>query len=218
EDKTRLDDSIIHTTVFKQDEPREEDTSIYHVFQRLNDGGTKLSPQEIRRCLDYGPFMDLLDDLNGYGAWREVYGKESPRLKDQEMILRFFALSSHELKYARPMKDFLNKYSASKKDISSDEAAVLRKKFTTMIDYVKSALGRRAFRAQNAVNTAIFDAVSVAVSRLGAEGRLPDDASFAAKYETLLQDEKFVEAYTRATADETRLADRLSLAYEKLAA
>ena len=36
EDRRRLDDSIIHATVVRQDEPTEDQSSIYIIFERLN--------------------------------------------------------------------------------------------------------------------------------------------------------------------------------------
>ena len=44
-DQNRLDDSILHATVVKQDTPNDEDSSIYMIFERLNTGGTPLQPQ-----------------------------------------------------------------------------------------------------------------------------------------------------------------------------
>ena len=35
---SRLDDAILHAIVFKQDEPSEDESSVYEVFQRLNTG------------------------------------------------------------------------------------------------------------------------------------------------------------------------------------
>ncbi len=54
EDRLRLDDAIIHATVVRQDEPTDDRGSIYHVFERLNTGGTPLSDQEIRTCVEIG--------------------------------------------------------------------------------------------------------------------------------------------------------------------
>src|SRR4051794_22340737 len=53
-DRLRLSDAIFHATIFKQEEPSEDDQSIYHVFERINTGGMRLSGQEIRTCLYYG--------------------------------------------------------------------------------------------------------------------------------------------------------------------
>ena len=107
DDRRRLDDSIIHATIVRQDEPTEDQSSIYLIFERLNSGGTFLQPQEIRVALYHGAFAALLSKLNGNSHWRALYGKKSPRLKDLELILRFFALHFYAASYRRPMKDFL---------------------------------------------------------------------------------------------------------------
>jgi hypothetical protein len=38
EDRRRLDDSIIHATVIRQDEPSDDQSSVYFIFERLNTG------------------------------------------------------------------------------------------------------------------------------------------------------------------------------------
>ncbi|HQT47546.1 MAG TPA: DUF262 domain-containing protein, partial [Acidocella sp.] len=50
-DILKLDDSIVHATIFKQDSPKDVLDSIYYVFERINTGGIRLSPQEIRNCI-----------------------------------------------------------------------------------------------------------------------------------------------------------------------
>lgn len=91
-DRIKLDDSIIHATIVKQEEPSEDISSIYHIFERLNTGGSLLQPQEIRACIYHGEFNELLNELNKNKNWRSIYGKASERLKDRELLLRFFAL------------------------------------------------------------------------------------------------------------------------------
>ena len=75
-DKNRLDDSILHATIIKQDTPSDDESSIYMVFERLNTGGTPLQPQEIRACVYYGEFNELLSDLVKNEYWRNIFGKE----------------------------------------------------------------------------------------------------------------------------------------------
>jgi Protein of unknown function DUF262 len=93
--RRRLDNSIIHATVVRQDTPSEDQSAIYKIFERLNTGGTLLQPQEIRVALFPGPLVRLLRDLNEEQPWRALVGNRSKRLKDQELILRFFALRAH---------------------------------------------------------------------------------------------------------------------------
>ena len=90
EDRRRLNDSIIHATIVKQETPNDDDTSIYHIFERLNNGGRRLSSQEIRAAIYHGSLMNIIPKLNLYPSWRESFGKVNARLKDQELILRLY--------------------------------------------------------------------------------------------------------------------------------
>jgi len=54
EDRRRLDDSILHATIVRQDEPSDDNSSVYQIFNRLNTGGVNLNPQELRACLYHG--------------------------------------------------------------------------------------------------------------------------------------------------------------------
>mgnify|MGYP001054902672 CR=1 FL=1 len=109
--------------VIKQLNPG-DGTSIYHVFERLNTGGTQLVSQEIRNCIYHGPFNDLLCKLNSDASWRKLFGKASPdrRQRDVELILRFLALRFSHDEYQKPMKDFLSKFMAVHR---RDESSVL---------------------------------------------------------------------------------------------
>ena len=86
-----LDDTIIHATIIKQDEPNEGGSSQFEMFQRLNTNATPLSAQEIRAASFRGNFCDLLVELNENENWRELFGKVHRRRRDEELILRFFA-------------------------------------------------------------------------------------------------------------------------------
>jgi uncharacterized protein with ParB-like and HNH nuclease domain len=90
-DKVKLNDSIIHATIVKQDSPSGDDTSIYYIFERLNYGGVRLAPQEIRVAIYHGRLLETIKRINKFNKWRMIYGKQSARLKDQELILRFLA-------------------------------------------------------------------------------------------------------------------------------
>ena len=130
EDRRRLDDSIIHATVIRQDEPQDDQSSIYLIFERLNTGGVNLQPQEIRVALYHGEFVRVLRALNETDEWRALFGNQSKRLKDMEMILRFFAFYYYAAKYESPMKVFLNRYMASNRDLRRQSEDELTKLFT----------------------------------------------------------------------------------------
>lgn len=213
-DQRRLNDSIIPTTVVQQLEPAGDDSSVYHLFERLNTGGTRLTPQEIRAALYQGPFIDLLGELNEDPSWREIFGPPSGRLKDQELILRFFALNQGVDDYERPMKEFLNKYARRNRHLDSIIAGELASVFTTTTRVVREHLGRRPFRPESALNVAVFDAAMVGIARRLSAGSIESGEDLRQEYETLLGNSDFQRAYERATADEESVKTRIRLATE----
>lgn len=212
EDRRHLDDSIIHATIIRQDQPSEDQSSVYMIFERLNTGGTLLQPQEIRVALYQGQFVNLLRELNKFQPWRQLYGKVSSSLKDQELILRFFAMFYWSEKYAAPMKEFLNNFMSRNRDFQIQSEADMRKIFQMTTELIFSAVGPRAFRLKSAVNAAIADAVMVGVARRLAVGEVTDKAALREAYEGLLANEDFLAVVSKSTANEDSVKRRLALA------
>lgn len=217
DDRRRLDDSIIHATVVRQDEPTEDQSSIYLIFERLNSGGTFLQPQEIRVALYHGPFAGLLGKLNDNAKWRTLYGKRSPRLKDLELILRFFSLYFYAGKYERPMKDFLNRNMASNRSLDKHGTDELTTLFERTVAAIHDAIGPRAFRLKNAINAAVLDSVMVGVASRLAQGPITSSEGLSTAYTELLANTEYLGATGRATADEESVKTRLRLAKEAFA-
>jgi hypothetical protein len=217
-DKLRLDDSVIHTTIFRQEQPENNIDSIYEVFERINSGGIKLSDQEIRVCVNFGPFTDLLKSLNENTHWRDLYGTKSVRLKDQELILRFLALLYDFESYSRPMRAFLNRFMEKNAHIDKQQSDRYSQRFNSTIQYVSETLERRAFRPERSLNTAVFDAVMVGLANRLIKGRIHDSNAFTAAYDKLLSDPSFKDAYTRSTANEEKVRLRIGLAKDAFSA
>jgi hypothetical protein len=217
EERRRLDDSIIHATVIRQDEPSNDQSSVYFIFERLNTGGTLLQPQEIRAAIFQGPFNALLHELNEIDAWRSVFGAPSLRMKDQELILRFFAFFFAASQYKRPMKEFLNDFMGGHRKLEDLRPPELRERFDETVSAL-SAPGavepRRLFRPGTQINAAVFDAVMVGMARRLESGPIRAPGAILAAYEGLLGLDDFKAAYSRATADEASVEARLRLATE----
>lgn len=214
EDRRRLDNSIIHATVIRQDQPSDDQSSIYFVFERLNTGGTVLQPQEIRAAIYGGAFNDLLHEINKYPQWRTIFGKESKRRKDQELILRFFAFRHHRSEYRRPMKEFLNDFMGRNRDLARLDKDVMRSEFQGVIDLLAEAIPAESlFRpGGKAINAAVFDAMTVGIAPLLQQAGKPDADRLRQVYADLLADEDFQMSYQRATADEASVERRISMA------
>jgi len=217
QDRTKLNDAIIHATVVKQESPEGDDTSIYYIFERLNNGGRNLAPQEIRVAIYHGPLMDALHELNRHPAWREIYGPVSPRLKDQELILRFLAFYVSADDYQRPMTEFVNRFANRHRQPASDTMAAWMDSFRSTVNVFAGALGRRAFRPEGALNAAVFDATMVGMARRLQHAPVPELSSVQAAYNTLLADQSFIEAVSRSTADEKFVRTRVTLATDSFA-
>lgn len=217
DDRRRLDDSIIHATIVRQDEPSEDQSSIYLVFERLNSGGTFLQPQEIRVALYHGEFAALLSKLNENRDWRNMYGKKSSRLKDLELILRFLALHFHAVSYRKPMKDFLNRYMAANRALAKHSEDLLRSVFEPTVALVNRAVGPRAFRPRNAVNAAVVDSIMVAVAARLAKGPVQDEVAFKRAHQLLLNNSDFALVTSKSTADEESVRKRLDYATKAFA-
>lgn len=217
EDRRRLDDSIIHATVIRQDEPSEDQSSIYMIFERLNTGGVNLQPQEIRVALYHGDFVRVLSHLNSYRPWRELFGPRQKRLKDMEMILRFFAFYFHSNEYASPMKDFLNRYMASNRYLTRQTDAELTAVFQSTSKLIHDVLGARAFRPKRAVNAAVVDSLMTGVARRLEHGDIGDTESFRARFDNLLKDRDYLSAVVTGTSQEANVERRIRLAEEAFA-
>lgn len=212
EDRRRLDDSIIHATVIRQDEPTEDQSSIYMIFERLNTGGVNLQPQEIRVALYHGELVRVLQTLNDNPSWRMLYGNKSKRLKDLEMILRFFAFFYHSAAYRSPMKDFLNRYMASNRDLQRQSEKDLQSVFQGVVAILSDAIGSRAFRPVRAVNAAVIDSLMTGLARRLSQGPIKNNKQLIEKYDSLLKNENYRNAVETGTSQEANVTARLRLA------
>lgn len=211
EDQRRLDDAVIHSIIFRQDAPEADNSSIYEVFERLNSGGMKLSAQEIRVCVSHGKFVELLYELNKFGDWRSIYGEPSPRGKDQELVLRFLALKFDRKNYAKPMKTFLDGFLHRHKDLPEALRSKYSTAFTSTVSFAEKALGKRAFRPERNLNTAVFDSIMVGLSEALDQGKRDPD-KIKVCYEALLADADYKAAYLKATSDEDQVTKRVNAA------
>lgn len=212
EDQRRLKNSVLRAFVVQQLDP-EDDTSMYHIFERLNTGGTLLTNQEVRNCVYHGEFINLIKRLNTSNTWRQIVGKDDPdsRQKDLELIVRFFALRDISA-YDKPLKDFLSKYMRKNRD--PDPAAISRATnvFERTCGVVIDSLGRKPFHIRAGLNAAVFDSVMVAVSRH--LDQIPVDLKV--RFQKLVNDTDFDKATRTATTDKENIDLRFTKAEQIL--
>lgn len=207
----KLNDSVLRAFVVKQITPN-GNTSVYHIFERLNTGGTQLVGQEIRNCVYHGEFNNLLCELNKYENWRKIFGNNSPhkRQKDVELILRFFAFFENGDDYERPIKDFMSNFMRENQHIDIEKQDRFSTLFKTTCDEVITHLGEKPFHIWSGLNVAVFDSVFTTLAKNG----FLDDIKI--RFDNLKNDETFVKGVRGATADESIVELRMSLARQYL--
>ena len=214
-DQFRIDNSTIHATVVKQDVPEKDNTSVYHIFDRINSSGTRLTPQEIRSAIYHGKLINTLGALNDDFIWRSIFGRVSRRQKDQELILRFLAFLFDSDNYKPPMTEFLTKFVGKNRNPEDDFLETASQVFVTTMAYFQGALGKSAFRPDRALNAAVFDSMSIALARrIDSTQFKPNFEDIRTAHGELLKDPEYLDAVSRRTANEQSVKTRMTIAAE----
>lgn len=216
-DRFQLDDTVLRATVVQQLDPA-DDSSIYHIFERLNTGGINLNPMEIRKCVYFGQLISHLEVLNENENWRKVIVKEKvdKRLRDVELILRILALYENWNDYSKPMKGFLNSFMANINKLTGDDLTQkidsLSQRFLNACVVIENYLPEKPFHLRGRINYAAMDSIFVTVMSMDS---FPDDLDV--RYKRLIEDEDYIKAATINTSDDSTLHIRFTKAQEILA-
>jgi uncharacterized protein with ParB-like and HNH nuclease domain len=193
----------------------------FDVFERLNTGAVKLHPQELRNCIYRGSLNEGLHALAKEDAFRSAIGRSrDSRMRDEELILRFFSLYGNLPGYKPPVTQFLNEYMRENRTNSPNED--VQKVFLETMTVVNAIFKGRAFRTiqdgqeSSNLNRALFDAVSLSFAYADRELASSRADSLPAAHRELLQDPKFGVLIGRATADRTRMHGRVRMYSEML--
>lgn len=214
EDQRKLRSTVLRAINIRQLSPDDDKSSMYHIFERLNTGGTPLRPQEIRNCVYAGPIIDRLHELNELPSWRSVIGRPKPEKhqRDVEFILRIFSLWLDWEAYDKPMKRFLSKHMEAHKSGNTKEFNSFAGRFARASDVILDTLGERPFHIRGPINLAAMDSVYVA---LLSEPRCVESFSLE-KFRELIGISKFQNAIFFNTSDASEVNARIKLAVKIL--
>ncbi len=157
----------------------------FEVFERLNTGSMQATDQEIRNSVYRGDFNDLIKVLASSQIYRQILGKEEldKRMRDEELVLRFFAVNEKYLSYQPPIRSFLDNFAREKtikKDghrairirLSQEEKDSMTELFNQTMVKILVVFGDHPFRAyiegkwEKQINRPLFDAVTLVFSKL----------------------------------------------------
>lgn len=109
DDATAFENCPIRTTIVRG---YKSERALYVIFHRLNSGSVALSPQELRHVLHPGPFIDFAFDFSQESqVFIELLGKDGRpdfRMRDVEVLIRYFGLIFFLEDYRSDLKDFLD--------------------------------------------------------------------------------------------------------------
>ncbi len=216
EDRRRLDDSILHAIIVRQENPQDNNSSIFLLFERLNTSSLALSQQEIRACVYRGEFIEYLKKANQNFEWRNIFGIKSPRQKDMELLLRFFALYFDGKNYQSPMKQFLNNFMDKNRHLKVYSSTELNSVFEPTISLLNKTLGPRAFRPERALNTAVTDALLVGTAMRLQQGELQNHEAFVHAINDVLTDESFKRLYLEGTTRKDMISNRIQRVFSAI--
>nr|WP_324257194.1 DUF262 domain-containing protein [Cellvibrio fontiphilus] len=220
-DARALSDSIIHSIVIRPD-PSSDSTSYGHeynnaviqIFRRLNTSGKPLQPQEVRSCIFYGPFDDMLHELNGIDSWRNFFGAEHNRCKDVETILRFFALYENFENYKAPMPSFLDRYMEENRNMDAAKLDKMHELFVSVVNSLFSACGPSLFKNGSTFLLSKFDAITVGFAKYLSSGKTTDLKDIREKVAHLMDDPNYMKSTIEFINDTDNVTRRIKTAIE----
>lgn len=208
-DQRKLRNTVLRSINVRQLSPSGENTSVYHIFERLNTGGTPLKPQEIRNVVFRGNFVSVLRELNHDQHWRSLLGKKTldKHQTDVELVLRVFSLSQRADVYEKPMKEFVNKSMRKHQQGNSADVRRFQKFFPLTTRLLEEKLGEKPFHLRGRLNTSALDSVFCTVMDNIQE--IPQDLE--SRYQALKDNPEFEELTTIGTTDTAIVRKRFNL-------
>jgi hypothetical protein len=205
----------IRNVIVKQNVPKDDDSSIYEIFNRLNTGGVNLKAQEIRTSLYHSDFYQMLYRCNILPGWRQLVGVPEPDLhmQDVEILLRGFALLVDGDAYVPSMTKFLNKFSKAAKKFPKDKIDYYEGLFGAFVAAAKD-LSKTAFvGGSGRFSAPVFESIFVAAARGSlAKGTVDIAHLDPARVAKLRSDPEFITMSQKATTNSKNVAGRIARA------
>lgn len=204
--KRKLQGSVLRAINIRQLSPRGDFTCIYHIFERLNTGGTVLTSQEIRNVVYRGNFMEQLKTLNKNTNWRSILGKKilDKHQKDIELVLKAFSLCYHLDEYEKPMYNFLNDIAGRYKDSTSGNVDKFSKDFIKATKLIDDILPIKPFNVRGPLNSSAFD--SIFCSIVNNINKIPND--LCDRYNKMIKEHSFIDYTSLGTTDTNTVKNR----------
>ncbi|KWS40540.1 DUF262 domain-containing protein [Pseudomonas syringae] len=202
----------------------------YEVFERLNTGGSKLEPQEIRNAIfravnpEFVGFCDMLTELQDFQSTLVLSDYQTQSMFDKGLVLRFLTLKNNYQNFDHDVEPFITSYI---KSVISDEIAFDMKAeedlFKRTFSAINNAYGENAFKHEKtgvpkgAFSVYIFDAISIGVAANIDEIEQAGPNDLKARCQRLKQSQDFLLNTGSGANTREKMAARISTAIRILA-
>ncbi len=186
----------------------------FDLFERLNSGGVKLQPQEIRNCVYRGPFNEGLKTLSQNANFRQVVklsADDETNGTYEELVLRFFAFLERYQQFGHSVLEFLNKYMDDANHAPPRPPTLAR--FDQTFHFLAGELPDgiiRGGRRSTPIN--LYEAISVGTALLFSSGAQPKTGVLVG----LLNDEALRELTSGGTNSRRRVVSRIEFVRDRL--
>lgn len=193
----------------------------YSLFNRINTGGLKLTPQEIRHAMSQsansGAASKFLSRIVNNDIFIKVVGRKNNRMVQQELVLRHMAFVIFGLEeYRSSLPRFLDTAMIKLSEMTDPNLRELEGRFLVSMEIADELFGEDAFRkslvgGKKLVNKPLFEALSVSLARLSSDDQellLINKNQLQDKFRNLLMDDGFNETISRSTSSTTHVTNR----------
>lgn len=142
------------------------------LFERINTGSDILTPMEVRKGSSHGSgrlYTNVIEPCSKLPLFKKLAPlSDSVEKRDErkEFVLRFFAYLNNYQNFGHVVRDFLNEYMESCKDISESDAKNMVAEFEKVLNFVESYIPSGFAKAENFKTTprVRFEAIAVGVA------------------------------------------------------
>lgn len=205
----------------------------YSLFNRINTGGLKLKPQEIRHAMSQsknnGAASRFLRDTVKSKEFLTVVTNKNYRMYHEELALRYFSFVLFGLdSYKSSLPRFLNSGMDELGQLDNRKLEILKSNFLKSMELAYSIFSEDAFKKtlaepghKKVVNKPLFEVVSVCLSELSQNDQellLLNKGSLLESFGKLLINEKFSSSISKSTANTDNVQVRFQMVRDAIKA
>lgn len=205
---------------------RQSDSDVkYEVFQRLNTGGARLNPQEIRNNAFHGPLNDLVMSLSESREFHSALGIKSKsrsaiyqEMRDAELVLRYFTFKDTWRTFSGGIKRAMDRFMEQNRAAKEPLLTQLERDFRQTLRIVTSIFGDHSFHRwvpekmdwRKHPLAALYDAQMLACQDFSIEQLAPHRSIILERFRELFFEEKFRRSIDAATNTPSLFKERIA--------